>query len=133
MMTKKRMALIAVLPLTVAVIFGVVAILEPDARLGDTKANFDRVKKGMTVADVSAILGLPHGCAQEINRAREHRAGEKDWEGRASAVYPGDDGFGVVEFSFDMTKEAVISKKWIRSEETMLEKIRRWLHLSKGK
>jgi hypothetical protein len=54
-MKKKRLALIAVLPLTIAVILGVSAILPP--RAGVTKANFERVQDGMTLAEVEGIFG----------------------------------------------------------------------------
>ena len=49
-MTKKRVALLAVLPLTVAVILGALEMLPP--RPGVTKANFDRIQEGMTLAEV---------------------------------------------------------------------------------
>jgi hypothetical protein len=49
-MTKKRMALLAVLPVTVAVVLGAVVMLPP--RPGITKANFDRIQEGMTLAEV---------------------------------------------------------------------------------
>jgi hypothetical protein len=44
MMTKKRLALLAVLPLSIAVIVGLLAMLPP--RRGVTKANFDASKTG---------------------------------------------------------------------------------------
>jgi hypothetical protein len=53
--TKKRRALIAILTLTIAVILGVLAMLPP--RPGVTKANFDRIEKGMTLAEVEEIFG----------------------------------------------------------------------------
>jgi hypothetical protein len=54
-MTKKRFALIAVLPLTVAVILGVLAMLPPHP--GVSKANFDRIKEGMAWEEVDLMLG----------------------------------------------------------------------------
>ena len=64
--TKKRLILIAALPLViVAVTLGVLAMLPPGP--GVTKANFDRIEKGMTLAQVELLLGgtgLPfHGFA----------------------------------------------------------------------
>ena len=56
-MTKKRLALLAVLPLTVAVIVGVLAMLPP--RPGVTKADFDRIMEGMDRTEVEAIFGKP--------------------------------------------------------------------------
>src|ERR1017187_4650698 len=55
MATKKRLILIASLPLTIAVTVGVLALLPPSP--GVTKANFDRIQDDMTNADVKQILG----------------------------------------------------------------------------
>ena len=49
-MTKKRLLLIACLPLTVAVTLGVLAMLPP--RPGVTKTNFGRMEIGMTRVEV---------------------------------------------------------------------------------
>src|ERR1035438_9324153 len=54
-MTKKRLLLIASLPLVIVVTLGVLAMLPP--RPGVTKANFDRIEKGMTRAEVEQIFG----------------------------------------------------------------------------
>ena len=56
-MTRKRLLLIAVLPLAFAVTLGVLAMLSPNP--GVTKAKFDRIEKGMTLAEVEAIFGGP--------------------------------------------------------------------------
>jgi hypothetical protein len=92
-MTKKRMALIAVLPLTVAVIVGVLGLLPP--RPGVTKANFDRIEKGMTKAEVEKIFGrqgdedlLPIGSLEWLAEDRSlaiiafknDRVDEKRWQ-----------------------------------------------------
>jgi hypothetical protein len=104
-MTKKRMALLAVLPLTIAVILGLLAMMPP--RPGVTKANFDRIRVGMTLAEVEAILG-------------QSDLGE--W-GRLWLASDGS--YALIEFWDD----GVISKRWFDSNETILDKIRRWLHL----
>src|SRR5436190_14192317 len=56
-MTKKRLLLIATLPLAIGVTLGVLAMLPPGT--GVTKANFDRINEGMTREDVEAIFGGP--------------------------------------------------------------------------
>jgi outer membrane protein assembly factor BamE (lipoprotein component of BamABCDE complex) len=56
--TKTRLLLIVFLPLTaVAVSVGMLAMLPPGP--GVTKANFDRIEKGMTRAQVEEIMGRP--------------------------------------------------------------------------
>jgi hypothetical protein len=55
MTTKRRLFLIASLPLAIAFLFGVLAML-PEGP-GVTKANFDKVEKGMTLAEVEQIFG----------------------------------------------------------------------------
>jgi outer membrane protein assembly factor BamE (lipoprotein component of BamABCDE complex) len=57
MMTQKRLALIAAVSLAIAaVMVGVLVMLPPGP--GVTKANFDRIEKGMTKAKVEEIFGL---------------------------------------------------------------------------
>ena len=109
-MTKKRMALLAVLPFTVAVIIGVLAMLPP--RPGITKANFDRIQDGMTLAEVERIFGP---------RTRD-RDPVHIW------IADDESSFAVVGFA----DGAVDSKIWEDSEETFPDKIRRWFHLPKG-
>jgi hypothetical protein len=55
MATKKRLLLIAVPPLSIAVTLGVLAMLPPGP--GVTKANFDRIEKEMTRAEVEQVFG----------------------------------------------------------------------------
>jgi hypothetical protein len=55
--TKKRLLLIASLPLAIAVIIGVLAMLPP--RTCVTKEIFDRIKVGMPIEEVEAIIRLP--------------------------------------------------------------------------
>jgi hypothetical protein len=57
------MALIAVLPLTIALtLVGMVAISWPNP--DGLKAKFDRIENGMTRDEVVAILGRPHGVTK---------------------------------------------------------------------
>jgi hypothetical protein len=114
-MMKKRLLLIAVLSLAVAVTVLVMlpAMLPP--RPGITKANFDRIQDGMTLAEVEAIFG-----------------GKKVFYGPFSGpfdVWVADDGsLARIYFS----DECVENVYWDDSEESTLDKIRRWLHLPKG-
>jgi hypothetical protein len=55
--TGKRLILIASVPLVIVVTLGVLALLPPDDRPGVTKANFDRIEKWMTKAQVEEIFG----------------------------------------------------------------------------
>ena len=110
-MTKKRLLLIASLPLvTAAMILGVLAMLPP--RPGVTKANFDRIEKGMTKAKVVEVFGRKGFISPR--------------SGLDHGIWRADDGSeALIYFSHD----AVTEKRWSGSKETNLDKIRRWLHL----
>jgi hypothetical protein len=93
----------------------VLALLPPHT--GVTKEKFDRIEIGMTVAEVETILGgtgLPfHGSD------RMHLE---------TFVWPDDDG----SLAFiDVSDNLVTNKKWQPSNETILDKLRRWLHIPK--
>ena len=108
-MTKKRLLLLAAVPLIIAVTVGVLAMLPPSP--GVTKANFDRIEKGTTKAEVEMIFG-----------------GEgKFWDGQVGGVcwIANDGSVAVVDFVADY----VAKKHWHDSNETILDKFRRWLHL----
>ena len=111
-MMKKRLLLIAALPLAVAVALGVLSILP--SRHGVTRANFDRIETGMPKAEVVAIFGekgQPWHGAPEV--------------GKAMFWIASDGSFALVMF----VDECVVIKQWDDSNETVLDKIRRWLHL----
>ena len=111
-MTKKRLLLVAAVPLTIAVTLGVLAMLRPSP--GVTKANFDRIEKGMTRAEVEQIFG------RESIR----------WDGLAEKGegfhWMARDGSSALVMFVD---ECVTEKQWSDSNETILDKLRRWLHL----
>ena len=112
-MRKRRLRLIASLPLAVAVIFGVLAMLP--VRSSVTKENFDRIKQGMTSGEVAAILGkdcIPLPCAFITSWVNE--------DGDQIDIIFTDDG---------KVGNADDSKKWMPSDKTIAAKIRRWLHL----
>jgi hypothetical protein len=112
-MTKKHLLLIASLPLTIAVMLGVLALLPP--RPGVTKANFDRIENRMTRAEVEEIFG---------GRGRPFLGDDESW-----MLWEADDGSWVTI----VFRDACIADKhwqsWHDSHETVLAKIRRWLHL----
>jgi hypothetical protein len=112
-MTKKRMALIAVLPLSIAMIIGVLAM---PTGPGVTKANLDRVEEGMTKAEVEQIFGMK---GEKLPPAYDG-----EW-----MYWRADDGSSaVIRFGED----GLDFKNWHDSDETIPDKIRRWLHLPKG-
>jgi hypothetical protein len=112
-MTKKGLGLVAgtLAFLASAGLFGAVVI--PGNRPGTTKANFDRIKKGMPRADMEAILG------------------QRKLEGDAGVV-----GIVIIWWAEDSSQLWVIFNNgvvtdmcWKQSDQTLLEKIRRTLHL----
>jgi hypothetical protein len=109
-MTKKRFLLLASVPLAIVVTLGVLAMLPP--RPGVTKANFDRIEKGMTLSEVEQLLGRP---------------GTYTWGGY---YWRADGATALVEFNFN--GDSAGQKSWQDSRESTLDKIRRWLHLPKG-
>ncbi len=108
LMPKRRLLLLAAL--TLAVIAAPVA-WELRDHPGVTKANFDRIQKGMTPAEVSQLLGGPPGDVL-IHTC---------W-------WSNDDGSEVV---IHFSQHAVRNKTWNPSAETIADKFRRWLHLPK--
>jgi hypothetical protein len=118
--TKKRFLLIVSLPLTaVVVLVGVVALLPPDDRPGVTKANFDRIQEGMTLAEVEEIFGSDRrGSLEAVSYLIHEEAGWDDWLL--------DDGSNL---SIRFVDNRVAGKRWLPSNERFFDKIRRWLHL----
>jgi hypothetical protein len=119
-MSKKRLLLFASLPLTVAVTLGVLAMSPP--RPGVTKTNFDRIQEGMTKAQVQEMLGQDGeftGGFTVVDRQEAQIA-------KAEFAWRADDG-SVVFIMF--VEGCVAAKYWSDSNETILDKIRRWLHL----
>jgi hypothetical protein len=115
--TKNRLLLIASLPLIIAVTLGVLALLPPSP--GVTKANFERIQKGMTLAEVEEILGR-----KAYQSVRYVVDGEVKQE--TERIWAADDGSGA---GVDFVDDCVTDKEWAYSHEPILHKIRRWLHL----
>jgi hypothetical protein len=110
MTTTKRLLLFASLPLAAAVTLGILSILP--YRPGITKANFDRIEKGITKAEVERIFGEPAVVSFSVS----FPTGATGLGWRA-------DGGSVANIG------SVCSTEWIGVEEHFFDKIRRWLHL----
>jgi hypothetical protein len=117
-MKKCRLLLIASLPLAVAIIVGVLALLPP--RPGVTTANFDRIRKGMTEDEVRGILGekgfeLRRSSANNENCKKKMRWLVNDW----------------ICADIQFVGGLVVEKSWAGNDEnpTILDEIRRWIHL----
>src|SRR4051794_34632049 len=106
-----RLALIVVLPFTIAVTLGVVAILLPSS--GVTKANFDRIKEGMTRKEAEEVFGKEGTTVFDTGQVQLVR-----WEAS-------DGSRAEIDFV-----DGIPSKiRWIDSGETSRDAIRRWLHI----
>lgn len=72
-MTKKRLILIASLPLTMALMLPLLWYLSLDGRFRE--AIFDQIEEGMSEHEVEAILGLPAGDYRSlrVREAKQHR------------------------------------------------------------
>jgi hypothetical protein len=114
-MTRKRRYLIsaAVLAACVGIALGVIAMLPP--RPGVTKANFDRIEKGMTRAEVNEVFGQ-EGWSYSIPRLRRFHI----WRHQDGA-----------HATLSFHDGRVTSMGWQHSTETIPDKLRRWLHLPK--
>ena len=115
MKSKKRVALILAVPLTIAVMLGVLAVLPSGP--GVTKADLGSIEKGMTEEEVKAILG--EKSAREI-------CGLRDGDRVIEDCWINDDG-SVLSVTF--FRGAVEDKAWTDSTLTAFEKLRRWFHL----
>jgi hypothetical protein len=109
-MKKHRLLLIASLPVAIAIILGVLAILPP--RPSVMKVNFDRIENGMKVEEVAKILDM------KLGNSLSDMAG-----GPLTLGINAPDGHATIEFS----DGSVISKAW--RDATILDKIRGWLRL----
>ena len=116
-MTKKRLLLLASLPLTIAMALGILAMLPPTP--GVTKTNYDRIEMRMTKAEVEAIFGGPTDV-KTFTTADEITTITHDW-------FQLDQGKAVAHIAFK--DGLVVEKQWDSVPESVLDKIRRWLHL----
>jgi len=131
---KKRLILISSVPLAIAVVLGVLALLPPSP--GVTKANFDRIEKRMMVAEVEGIFGgegevtrddkalLAEILGQDFERDGKSLKVRGDL--RVCRTWGANDGSGA---QIEFVDDCVVDKQWFDTDETFLKKIRRWLHL----
>jgi hypothetical protein len=114
MTTKKRLLLIALPLIVVAVTFGVLAMLPP--RPGVTKANFDRIEKGMTQAEVEErFFGVPVLVIDDGPRRMTRYEG------------PTQHGDAVVRIMFDENGRVFEKLWWGWTPETFSERLKRWI------
>jgi len=112
-MSRRRFIILSIGALAVVCIgLGILAMLPP--RPGVTKANFDRIEKGMTQSEVNDIFGKSASrhagfCSASGNTSFE------DWlsEGGSSA-------------SLTLHNDIVVGFQWNESTETIVDIIRRW-------
>ena len=112
MKTNPRLLLIASMSLAIAVIVGVLMTLSEHP--GVTKANFDQIEKGMTLAEVEQIFGKA-GLQKPIDEFQE-----------------------IVWQDNKMGNEAIVtfhdgraaSMFWHSSDGFFFRKLLRWLHLN---
>ena len=105
-MTRKRLFVIAgIFVSVVCIVLATLAMLP--SRPGVTKANFDRIEKGMTRPEVESIFGR-----------KESKGFWRADNGACAFV------------NFNLSGHAV-DMGWWDSEETTWEKMLRWLHLRK--
>ena len=125
MTTRKRLLLSAPL-LAVLVCMVLIALAMLPAKPGVTKANFDRIEIGMTKEEVDSFFGPPPMAPIRTPNAP---GGETVWLWRSHHVD--------VEINFRDSRVTeggkvvggkVVTKTWEGREESLTEKIRRWLH-----
>jgi hypothetical protein len=118
-MTRKRCYLIsaAVLAAFVGIALGVLAMLP--ARPGVTKANFERIKEGMTLAEVEALFGEP-----SFRFAEFEDSGIRNWVASNRIL---------ASVLFDPNGRVVRKEWWAwpQPQENLVDKIHRWLRLPK--
>ena len=112
----------------VGIVLGVLAILPP--RPGVTKANIDRIKLGSTSVQVEQILGEKGRSAKQIgftsNKQLDRVVLDLDGADHYILWFVDDGPIVAIRFENDGVSE---KHCWSDSAETILQKIRRWLHL----
>lgn len=126
-MTKKRyIAVAGLLAILLGAGFGVAMMLSDGP--GVTKASFDRIEKGMTLAEVEFIFGGPTPLRENWSRVRWPLTTDPDayWAIDAVHCWDAGDGSGA---TIGFKDGQVVFVDWAASSETVLEKFRRWLRL----
>jgi hypothetical protein len=115
-MTKSRLLAGSGLLAFVVIVLGVLAMLPP--RVGVTKANFDRIEMGMALKEVEDIFGVAGHL--------DSTAIPMDGVLTSYLSWDHDDRSGA---TISFSNNRADTKKWIASNQTITEKVRRWLHL----
>ena len=118
----------------------IVANISASRRPGITKANFDRVEKGMSKAEVQAILGSDSrfsGSTFSLRWMTVRETWHADDGAEAEITflrseYADDGAVAEIDFLQADNKDRVFHVKWTPSSETALERVLRWLHLRKN-
>jgi hypothetical protein len=122
-MTRRRLLLIAALPIAVVMIIVVLAMLP--ARRGMTKENFDRIQDGMTMQAVTEILGCkPHHLPTNISIWPDSSGVHLDRD-----CHRWDSLNGTIWISFDENDKVNGKASRGLHEDGIIAKILRWLNL----
>jgi len=113
-MSKRTRYILAAIIASILIAWIVVENLPPTP--GVTQANFDRLEKGMTLAEVEAIFGKPSSDSFESGFISGNHVIVHRW------VCPSGE-FTFVHFS----QHGVSYKSWPEADETIVRKIRKWL------
>jgi hypothetical protein len=111
--------------LAIAGVLGVVACMTllvlglMPAGPGVTKANFDRIQAGMSRTEVEDFFGRP-ADTKTLHGGRKIRHTVEGWQG---------DG-GNAAITSDEARGVVAEKEWFPRDESILQRVRRWLRLS---
>ena len=103
----------------------VVVVMLPSGP-GVTKANFDKIEKGMTFDQVTAYLGKPSIEPGVFDISETRRDWVVDWyhdNGSSAVIWFAS---GKME---SISNGKVLQMTWHESSETVFDKFRRWLHL----
>jgi hypothetical protein len=119
-MKKKYLLLLATIAVIAACVFVVVVVLP--TRSGVTQANFDRIKRGMSPAQVAEIFGQPPSERNDLGdpffiNIYRHADGSFAWVLFKKAR-------GV-----PWSEDRVCDSDWRDSNETFWDKLRRWVGL----
>ena len=104
--------------------YALASLLPNEPCPGPTKANFDRIQDGMAHKDVEAILGKNSDVfLVSFGRWRSTT------DIMSVLIWKRDDGAAIlIDYG---PRDNVVGKTWVDSNETICQKINRWLHLPK--
>jgi hypothetical protein len=117
MRRRRLLLMLAGFPCLGALAWGIMAMLPPQP--GVTKANFNRIKEGMTLAEVEAIFSFANAKVTNDPDPVSSTLWGDTW-------FSDDRDIAVVVWFNNAT---VVGKEWHGPSETFLDRLRRWLHL----